>query len=196
MISGILVVMSAIPYALNTWRGKIKPNITSWSLWSVIGLALLLTYRSSGADANVWPAVFGFTNPLIITILALIRKGEKTRPNKIEWVCIVICLLSLGMWFILRNDQQLVQYALYIAIAADICAAIPTLAFVFKYPEEDRPVPWGMFALAYILALFAVQDHTFANYILPIYMFFGSGTIVFILARVRVKNRTPLHEWI
>ncbi len=196
LISGILVVISVIPYALRTWQGKICPNVTSWGLWSVIGLALLLTYRSSGAEANVWPAVFGFTNPTLITILALIKRGEKTRFSRLEWACIAICVVSLGMWAIMRDDKSLAQYALYVAIIADSCAAIPTIAFVLKHPDQDRPFAWGLFAVAYILALFAVPDHTIANYVLPIYMFLGSGFITWQLARFRLKERIPATQWI
>src|SRR3954451_2598804 len=48
MISGGLVICSVIPYALRTYQGKIKPNVTSWGLWTLIGATLLLTYKSSG----------------------------------------------------------------------------------------------------------------------------------------------------
>ncbi|MEK7209134.1 MAG: hypothetical protein AAB677_02655, partial [Patescibacteria group bacterium] len=75
LTSGLLVVASVIPYSIRTYQGKVQPNLTSWSLWTLIGLALLLTYKSSGAEANVWPAVFGFTNPLLITIIVLRRHG-------------------------------------------------------------------------------------------------------------------------
>ena len=68
LLSGSLVIISIIPYAIRVHQGKIRPVLTSWSLWSLIGLALLLTYRSAGAEDNIWPAVFGFTNPTLITI--------------------------------------------------------------------------------------------------------------------------------
>lgn len=196
LISGILVAISVIPYAIRTWQCKIRPNITSWSLWSLIGLSLLLTYKSSGAEANVWPAVFGFTNPTLITILAIIKKGEKTRFSALECCCIAISIASLGMWLWLRNNQPLAQCALYVALVADSVAAIPTIAFVLKHPDKDRPFAWGMFALAYILVLFAVPEHTVANDSLPIYMFLASGWITLQLVRFRVRTKTPIIEWI
>jgi len=53
-----------------------------------------------------------------------------------------------------------------------------------------------MFAVAYILALFAAPECTVANYILPIYMALGSGFIGWQLVRFRIKNRTPAAQWI
>ncbi len=75
-ISGGLVIISIIPYALRVYQKKIKTIPTTWFLWSVIGLALLLTYKSSGANESMWPAVFGFTNPLFYFYLNL----QKSKP--------------------------------------------------------------------------------------------------------------------
>jgi xanthine/uracil permease len=196
LASGILVVISAFPYSWRVWERKITPNITGWSLWAVVGLALLLTYHGSGARANVWPAVFGFTNPLLITILAIIKRGERTKLKSLEWACVAFCFISLVAFLLVRGNQVLVQYALYIAIVADGCAALPTIDFVYKHPMNDRPGAWAMFAVAFSLALFAITEHTVANYSLPIYMFIVCCVIIFPLVRVRIKNRTPLKEWI
>jgi hypothetical protein len=196
LLSGILVVVSVIPYAIRTYQGKIRPNLTSWSLWSLIGLSLLLTYKSSGAEANVWPAIFGFFNPCLITVLATMRRGETNKLNVVEWVCILLCLIALAGWWFMRTEREWVQYALYIAIVADGCAAIPTIVFVWRKPQEDRPFAWGLFAIGYGLVIFAIPEQTFANYILPLWMFFGAMAVALPLAWHRYKNSTPITEWI
>lgn len=196
IISGSLVIISVIPYSIRTWQGKIHPNITSWSLWSLIGLALLLTYRSSGAGSNVWPVVFGFTNPLLITILVSIKKSKWEKLNTVEWTCLVVGLTSLAMWVGMRESKELAQYALYVAILADACAAIPTVVFVWRYPDCDRPFAWGLFAVGYGLAIPAITEHSFANWVLPLYMFFGAGSITAILASHRLKHRALFKEWV
>jgi len=195
MLSGGLVVISIIPYSIRTYQGKIHPNLTSWSLWTVIGLALLLTYKSSGAEANVWPAMFGFTNPLLVTILAARRMGEWAKLNKVEVACMVFGLMALVLWLIVHQDRGLVQYALYLAIIADACAAIPTIVFVWTQPDGDRPFAWGLFAVGYGLAFFAITEHTFANYVLPAYMTVGSFSVTVPLALYRMRQKVPLREW-
>lgn len=190
------MVASAIPYSIRTYQRKVRPNLTSWSLWTLIGLALLLTYKSSGADANVWPAVFGFTNPLLIAFLVFKRHGGWTRPNKFEVVCIVLCLLALSLWFPVRDDEEMAQWALYLAIIADMFAGFPTMVFVWKHPDGDRPLAWAFFAVGYGLGIFAITEHTFANYILPIWMFVGAMVITIPLALYRWRRKIPLSEWV
>lgn len=196
IISGLIVGMNAIPYGIRTYQRKIRPNLTSWGLWTFIGFVLLLTYKSSGAGANVMPAIFGFINPLLITIIILLRRGAWTRPSRLEIVCIVISIFSLSLWFLSHKNKELSQYALYFAIVADSFAAIPTFAFVWTTPDGDRPLAWIFFAIGYGIAIFAITEHTFANYVLPIYMFLGALGIAYPLARYQLRKKSSLSEWI
>lgn len=196
LISGLLVMVSIVPYSIRTYQKKIQPKLTSWSLWTLNNLALLLTYKSSGAEANIWPALFEFVNPLIITILILRQCGKWTKPDKTEIVCTVFGLLSLGLWFVVRDSRELSQYALYLAMLADACASIPTMIFVWTEPDGDRPFSWAFFAFGYGLAIFAITDHTFANYVLPLYMSCGALVITLPLGLYRWRQKIPLSEWI
>lgn len=193
--SGALVFLSIVPYAIRTYEGKIQPVPTTWSLWSLIGLAVLLTYRSSGAEANAWPAVFGFVNPILITILSVWRQSKWKRPTLTEQLCLLFGAGSLVMWIFMRQKPNLAQYALYVALAADICAAIPTIIFVWKEPDRDRPLAWVIFAIGYLLAVFAIQQDTFANWIVPLYMSVVALVVAFPLALYRVRRRVPLRHW-
>ena len=194
--SGGLVFVSIIPYAIRTYERKIQPVVTTWSLWSLIGLAVLLTYRSSGAEANVWPAVFGFINPILITILSAWKHGEWKRLTLSERLCFLFGVASLTMWIFTRRDANLAQYALYVAIAADICAAIPTIIFVWKQPDRDRPLSWVVFAIGYFVAVFAIPEDTVANWILPVYMTVVSLVVAFPLVLYRLRQRTQLRHWV
>ncbi len=191
-----MVVASVIPYSIRTYHGKIQPNLTSWSLWTLIGLVILLTYKSSGAEANVWPAVFGFTNPLLVTIIVLRRHSGWTKPNRVEVACLMFGLLSLGMWLGVRENKEMSQYALYLAIVADFFAAIPTIVFVWTQPNGDRSFAWAFYGVGYGLAVIAITEHTFANYVLPLYIFFVALSITFPLALYRWRHKIPLSEWV
>jgi hypothetical protein len=196
LLSGGLVFLSIIPYAIRTYDGKIRPVPTSWSLWSLIGLALLLTYRSAGAKANVWPAVFGFTNPTLITILSIWRGEPWKKPNLAERLCFFFGIASLVLWLFLRQSRGLSQYALYVAIVADFCAALPTIQFVWTEPGRDRPFPWVLFGIGYFLAVFAVPENTLANWGLPLYMTAVSFSVAVPLALHRLRRNAPLGEWV
>lgn len=196
MIAGALVFCSIIPYAIRTYQGKIYPNITSFSLWTFIGLTLLITYKSSGAEANVWPAVSCFIRPFSITILLLLKNRNWQKPNRVEIVCLIIGFLALILWMFVCKSKELAQFALYLAILADACAAIPTIVFVWKNPAHDRPFAWTFMAIGYGLAIFSITENTFANYALPLYMIFVCLCISTPLVVFRIKYKYRLSEWI
>lgn len=193
--SGALVFLSIIPYAIRTYEGKIQPVPTTWSLWTLIGLAVLLTYRSSGAEANAWPAVFGFVNPILITILSVWKGSRWKKPSRAERFCFLFGVVSLAMWIFMRRNPNLAQYALYVALIADVCAAIPTIIFVWREPDRDRPFAWVLFAFGYFLAVFAIPENTVANWILPLYMSLLALVVAFPLALHRLHHRIPLRHW-
>ncbi|MEX0649404.1 MAG: hypothetical protein WD200_00190 [Candidatus Andersenbacteria bacterium] len=196
MVSGLLVIASVIPYSIRVWQNKIHPNPTSWSLWTLIGLSLLLTYKSSGATDSVWPSVFGFTNPLLITLILTTRRERWRRFDRVEKACLALGLISLGAWLLVHDNDDLTQYALYLAIVADGCAVLPTIKFVWNEPEKERPLAWCCFGTGYGLAVFAITDHTFSNYVLPIYMFCGAWCVAIPLIVYRLRSKSPLSEWI
>ncbi len=105
-------------------------------------------------------------------------------------------MASLVMWFLLSENKYLSQYALYVAIIADACAAYPTITFLWENPLEDRPFAWGLFSIGYGIAIFAVTDPRPSNYILPLYMWFGSLCVTLPLIGYRIKHKIPLSKWI
>jgi hypothetical protein len=181
---------------MRTAQRKVKPVLVRWLLWTIIGFAILITYKSSGAEDSIWPAVFGFTNPLIITCLLFKQGGRLGKISRAEKRCLIVGLISLIMWEFLRHDKSLAQFSLYTAMIADLFAAVPTFMFLWKNPEEDLPFAWSLYAIGYGLAIFAIRENTFANYVLPVYMCIGSSSIASILIAYRIKNSVPLKEWI
>ena len=196
MTSGGIVLLSVIPYLWRVYEGKIHPNITTWSLWTLIGLILLLTYNSSGAKESIWPAVFGFTNPFMVVVLSIWKKGEIGRLNKTEQLCVFVTSAALIMWFFMKDYRDVVQYALYVALVADVVATVPQMIFVWESPYRDRPFAWWIFGIGYGLAIFAISEHTIANYALPVFMTIVAFAITTPLVVYRLKKKIPLREWI
>ena len=196
IVAAMIVFLTVIPYAWRLCHGKIEPNLTTWFLWTIISMALLVTYWRSGAKESLWIAVVGCINPLLVTILIWVKYPDKIRMNRLEQVCFTIGIISLVLCFIFRNQKSLAQYALYVAILADACAAIPTIVCYWKNPSLDRPFAWGLFCLASALNILAVSEYTFANYAYPVYMAVGSSFITLPLIIWRVKKQVPLKEWV
>jgi cytochrome c-type biogenesis protein CcmH/NrfF len=73
---------------------------------------------------------------------------------------------------------------------------LPSIKFLSKNPEKDRPALWIVFSFGYFLSMFAITEHTFANWILPVFMTLAPALVWIHLVKYRVKNKIPLKEWI
>ncbi len=197
-ISGAVVFFSAIPYAWRTYQKKIQPQITTWFLWTFVGLTIFLTCKDSGVEGTMWPTLFGFTNPFVITVLAYLKKDgvKESKLTILDKFCISIVATVLVSWFLLQDNSELVQFTLYGAIIASAISAIPTVMSIHKDPNSDRPFAWALLGLGYLLALFAVKDPLLKNIAVPVYMVTIATWFVLTLTLYRVKNRIQIREWI
>jgi hypothetical protein len=193
-ISGAIVLLSGMLYVVQVLRKRSHPNFTSWSIWAVLGFAIWINYKTSGATDNVWPAFFGMINPIVIAIIALLN-GTRDKLTLSDKFCLGFGLLSIVIWWFL--ERRGASAALYVAILADLCAAYPTFRLFQREPWQDRPMMWILFAFGYGLAIFAIPDNdqSITNYILPVYMLTMSGILSWLLVRYRWKERQPFSEW-
>lgn len=192
IMSGLLGLLSVVPYAVRTWQHKINPNPTSWFLWSLLSAVLLLTYKEAGAEASIWLAVAGALNVLIVFVLALVRQRNAwNRPDTLEVVALVMGMISIGYLIFGQAGS-----ALYIAIFADMWAVAPTIRGAWRRPSQDRPFAWIMFATASVLSMFAVTNSTVSNYALPIYYSVTELLVAVPLVMYRRSKKIPLREWV
>lgn len=194
-ISGLIIFISGSLYTYNVYKNKTEANLITWTLFTIMGVAIILTYSASGAKDNLIPAIASAINPVIIMFLLLFRKSKKTFTT-IDIICGLLGVAAIIFWYFTQNNRFLVQWALYTAIIADIIAIIPTVIFVKKHPEKDSPIPWIIFSFGYALAFLTITDHTLANYSLPLWMTFGTAFVWVPLLKYRIKNKISIREWI
>lgn len=176
-LSMVLIFLSAIPYICSILKHETTPTKSSWIIWAVIGFALLVTYRDSGAKATVWAAVAGFINPCVIAILSI--KYGKPGWTNLDLVCIGGAILSLVIW----KGLSMPIIALVAAIVTDAFGAIPTIRSVWKNPNIEKPLAWVLFSIASLINMFAVEKWEFSLILYPLYMGLASWTIAFPLVK-------------
>jgi hypothetical protein len=181
---------------MRIWQRKIVPNLASWTIFVVIAFALFLSsFSSSEGGMNSWVTIGPMAGCIGILIVALLRSKEKSL-TKFDIICLILGMLSISLWFFTKQSRELVQFALYLSILADFIGLLPSIKFLTKNPEKDRPTMWIIFSLGYLLSMFAITENTFANWILPSFMVIAPALVWVPLVRYRIKNKIPILEWI
>jgi len=196
-ILSVLVVIASYPvYILRIWQRKIVPNISSWVIFVLVSIVLSLSsFSSSGASINSWVTVGPLVGCSAIVIVALMRSKEKSL-TKLDFVCLILGILSIIFWFFTKESKGLVQFALYLGILTDFIGLLPSISFLNKYPEKDRPAMWFIFSLGYFFSMFAITENTFANWFLPSFMVLAPALVWVPLIKYRLKNKISIKEWV
>ena len=192
-LAQFILAISILPYVISIFRGTVKPNRISWFIWGIIGFAFWLITPQTADEVTKMLTIIFMVNPTIIFILTLF-KGENTKADTLEKFSLLVGLSAILIWYIYKDSSGI--FPISIAIAADFCALVPTLRFVFISPQEETPLAWIFFFLGSFIALFAIENYSLESILLPIYMTIGSFFVVFPLVRYRIKMKIPLRNWI
>lgn len=184
-LSALLIAISGIPYMWGIYKRSIpRPVLSTWGIWAVLGLLLLVAYYEAGArnDTTLLAAWMGFINPVIIFILAL-KYGE-FRWTRLETMCVIFCMVSIVVWKTTGNPLL----GLLGGLLADAMGIIPQIRHVVKSPADEPLFPWGLFCIGSAVNLLGIQEWTLAQYVYPVYMTAGSLLLVLPLLAYRMKS--------
>jgi hypothetical protein len=193
-----------VPYFWGVWSGNHHPTVTSWILWSLIGLVFLVSYKDAGAEDNVSAGVVAFTNPFIITVVAIYKGNPWNNLGVLEWIATAICTIALLIWW--HGHKKMEKRWIYIALAAsiiaDICAGGLTTKLAWTDPMQEQPISWGIYLIGQILFFFSVNKDELKGKAARIsqyapLMYAAALAIAILIPTVahRIAAGTPFLQW-
>jgi hypothetical protein len=157
VVSSLLCLLGAVAYIRDTIAGKTKPNRVTWSMWALAPLIGTGAAYSAGADFWALARIFlaGFL-PLIILCATLVNPQSYWKITQFDVLCGATSLVSLVIWFGLKNPVL----AVLAAATADAFASIPTLLKTWRYPETETAHTYlaGFFSILLVLPSIEVWD--------------------------------------
>jgi len=150
VLAAALSLLGSGLYLLDIRRGRTRPHLVSWLIWSVIALIAVMAHRASGGRWGLL-ALGGqaATTCLIAGIALAIGVGGLSRTN-----LVAVALATAGILGWLRFDDPVVATA---CVAAADAAGL--LAIVPKYwadPHSETPATYALAGASGLLAGLAV----------------------------------------
>lgn len=178
-VAGVISAVAFLPYILSIFRGQAKPNLASWFIWTVVGIALCTSHWATGARHSVWVPLSYVLGPFVVTLLA-IRYGERTW-TRFDKACLAAAALSFVLWWL--SGSPLV--ALCMNVLIDFLGALPTIRKSWTHPESEDRLSWAMFLVANTINLLAVEAWRFSGAMYPLYLVLVTFIITVLLWRPR-----------
>lgn len=183
-VAVIITLFSAALYIKEMLQGTTRPNIVSWGLWCLIQAIFAAAQFSAGASLSIVLPLIEVLTVGVIVGLGLFGYGYK-KYTPLDFACLALALGAIALWQT-TGDPIL---ALWMSVAADFIAAVPTLFKAYRDPKSETPFPYFLVALSAIAAAFASDLFDVPNLLWPAYIFAINGaTVGLILLGKRAKK--------
>lgn len=186
VIAGIMSLLSGLPYIFDSLKGKTKPNIASWSTWTLInGIAAVAALAAGGATNTVMLGFSYFVGSLTILLIAILKGTRKY--TLFDGACQLIAVGGLVFWQISHEPN----IALLFAITADIFASMPTIRHAYLYPGEETWITYAIAGMGAFLFLCLATSFSFAALAIPISFFLINSllTTIILYRKNKLKDR-------
>lgn len=180
IVAGIFLIAGYIPYIYEVLKRTDIPNRASWFIWSLSTATILFGVHGTGTNEAIWVPIADAIGCFIIFILSFkLGVGGWSKTDKIS---LLVCLLSLIIWWLTGNALV----ALIANLLIYTSGYVPTIKKSIKNPEQESLTAWTFFLIGVILNLITViigTDTGFSIWLYPIVLVATVGTLYFFLIR-------------
>lgn len=166
LLSAVLLLGASVAYAIDTLRGRAKPNRVTWLLWAVAPMVALAAQISGGAGYEALLTLAIGLGPLLVLAASFANRSSYWQIGRFDLICGGLSVLALVLWVI--TGQGLV--ALGLSIAADLAAALPTVAKAYSNPETESVSGYWPALPASVITLLTLDTWSVNGYAVALYV--------------------------
>ena len=158
----LAAALTIAAYGFYWWgikRQLVRPNRSSWLIWSAITTVEALTYQA--VNEGLLQNIIFFINAascLFITF-AIWRQSAWQKPSSAEYLCMALSLFAMILWL----GFQAELWAHLLVVAAVPLGFIPTWVSALQDKRRENSPAWGLWCLADLstltLILLSAQSH-------------------------------------
>lgn len=183
---GVLsLIPAAIAYTLyfkGMLAGKIKPHAFSWLIWGLLAGNGFIAQVSADAGIGAWAT--GVTSLACLTIFGIAIFRGDTKVLRLDWILLVLALVSFGLLFLIE-DKTL---SLCVTLFATLLGFSMTWRKAWQLPHEEAAVSFGLNAIKFLPAIFALQTYSFLTIAYPLTAGLANALVVaIVLLRSRIQ---------
>jgi hypothetical protein len=191
LIGGAFALAGFFPYAVEIMRGETKPNRASWFIWSVLGLAILATYKASPGSQHLLPGTIALAVGPVVTLLLCLKYGEGELTT-FDKSCLGGAALGLFLWHKFNSPVL----GLLCSLITDAMGLIPTWRSLAKDPTKEKPHAWILWSCGNICNMFTINKLTIQDAVYPSYYLIGTGVSTLLILRGLWRAKRPQNQTI
>jgi hypothetical protein len=175
LIAVALAFIGFYPYVRDIFRGKTKPHLFTYLIWSIVTALAFFGQWVSGAGPGAWTT--GVMAVLTILVLVLSFKYGTEDVTRLDVIFLIAALIAIVPWW-LTDDPTV---SVIIATFVDVCAFFPTIRKTYNDPLSETLISYVLNLFRHGLAVLALTSFAVATYIYPVALFFMNAILVAVI---------------
>lgn len=181
VLSLIPAVIAYTLYFKGLLAGRIKPHAFSWLIWGLLAGNGFIAQTSAHAGVGSWAT--GVTSLACLSIFGIAIFRGDTKLLRLDWTLLMLALVSFGLLFIIE-DKTL---SLCVTLFATLLGFSMTLRKAWQLPHEEAAMAFGLNAIKFLPAIFALQTYSFLTVAYPLTAGLANAAVVAIVL-LRSRN--------
>jgi hypothetical protein len=180
----IFTLLGFYTYFLAMKNDAANTNLATWSLWTLVGLIVMLSKIFSYTDPmELYHGIVLFIGPLCVSLLMMSKGSKWSKTTYFDKVCTVIALILLLIYCTseltsLKNDNEFEKILTVLVILLDLVIFLPLLVEIYKNPQLEKLYPCALLSIGNMFALASIENRTFV----------GSGFIIYLTVIVTILS--------
>jgi hypothetical protein len=165
ILSGIAIVltfMAFTPYIYSIIKGKTKPHLFSWIIWSMTTFVVFFAQLEGGSGIGAWPTGVSGVITIGIAYLAYAHRTDIT-ITKADWLLLISALSSLPFWYFTADPLS----AVIILTIVDVLGFGPTLRKVYVDPLSEPLLFYSLFFVSNLMIIMALEHYSVTTVLFP-----------------------------
>ncbi len=180
ILSVVATICGIVPYLIDVIKGKTKPRVISWLVWSCLtGVSFL----ASLFEGQYPTAVLMFCS--FVVTFAVVILGWKKQPkiiSKLDVVCLVGAIVGAILWVVFNSPAM----AVIAMVLIDFVGGIPTQIHCWQKPQEETLIMFVMSGIGALFTLLAVQEWRITAVAFPLFLLVINIEYIFVLITRRI----------
>ena len=176
LVATALVFIGYIPYLRDIVKGKTKPHVYSWFLWSFVTLIAFALQLSGGAGTGAFVTLAAAVMCIAVIVLGFIHNSQV----KIVWIdtlFLILAVVALLLWLVAK--QPVLSAILTTLI--DLLGFAPTVRKSWNNPHSETLSFYWLNTFRFGLALIALQNYSIITALYPITWLTANGLFALML---------------
>jgi hypothetical protein len=183
VLATLLAIASFAPYIADTLRGRTKPHLYTYLIWTAVTVLVFAGQLEGGAGVGAWAT--GVVALLLLIVLLLCFKFGTSDVTRFDFALLILGLVAIIPWWFTKDPALSVM----LATSINVFAFIPTLRKLWHDAASENLLSWVMNMLRHACGVGALATYTVATYFYPlVHLFMSALTVTIIITRSKSKE--------